>query len=560
MYNWQSPFNKDGSLSNNTQSMEQSSPFTTGAFYNWLLTNTEQMHAFQNRMPPSPLPPTMNPYLSPFMPPPMFPVQNMNTSPNSAIPSVSALPPKRPDDNSLDITKKKRRQEQNRVSARESRRKRKEYISNIETKVKELEDENKRLKSIIEQSVPKQNPERIMQRQQILNKLQTMLIKGASNDELIKIITLFKCHYSAYGTNNFSETRFYIDKLFNCMMPSKTTSFCLYLLMNNIQNIENHEDFFRSMPDAPDPEGGMGDLQRERDILKQKEEKMREILKKEIGDDSLEKEEHIHDNTNNNNNNNNTNNNSNNNNSNNNNVEWDHVHVNINLKKEKGIEEKREKETNDETDKHRMDLWNLMCSELELTKDQEDKIIETKPKLRSIIEKFHKSANYLEKLNEILIDKNNSLDSYIDELQEILTPIQVVKYVLWAHCYTNNESLASFVNSNKISQIQHMIKTGEEQDMLSVCQPISKSKDSSINMNNLKSNYSMNNTASNSNNSISNSMNNSASNSVNNSASNSVNNSPVPISGPVSTNDTNDSSYSDSSSYSRENDIDIDKV
>ena len=47
------------------------------------------------------------------------------------------------------------RQEQNRVSARESRRKRKEYLLYIENRVKELEEENKKLHEIIDNNLPK---------------------------------------------------------------------------------------------------------------------------------------------------------------------------------------------------------------------------------------------------------------------------------------------------------------------------------------------------------------------------------------------------------------------
>lgn len=62
---------------------------------------------------------------------------------------------KRPDKLSSDLSRKKRRQEQNRVSARESRRKRKEYLLYIENRVKELEEENKKLHEIIDNNLPK---------------------------------------------------------------------------------------------------------------------------------------------------------------------------------------------------------------------------------------------------------------------------------------------------------------------------------------------------------------------------------------------------------------------
>ena len=92
--------------------------------------------------------------------------------------------------------------------------------------------------------------------------------------------------------------------------------------------------------------------------------------------------------------------------------------------------------------------------------------------LLSIISKFHNTASLLEQLDKGLKDKNDSLDAYIDKLQGSLTPMQVVKYVLWVYCYTNNESLSSFIKSNKLDQIQKLIRSGDDKDLESVSELI----------------------------------------------------------------------------------------
>ena len=192
-------------------------------------------------------------------------------------------------------------------------------------------------------------------------------------------------------------------------MPSTTVSFCLYILQNNMK------------------------------AVREKQQKKEEEVKSPSADDSTS--------------------------------------VETSIKKESTVSDKAPSvDSQDTKGKSECvrdgDLWKLLCRELEITEEQNAKIVGSYDELLSIISKFHNTASLLEQLDKGLKDKNDSLDAYIDKLQGILTPMQVVKYVLWVYCYTNNESLSSFIKSNKLDQIQKLIRSGDDKDLESVSELI----------------------------------------------------------------------------------------
>lgn len=124
--------------------------------------------------------------------------------------------------------KKKRRLARNRESARECRKRKKEYGEALRGQLIHLEAENLqlRLKLKIGVDPSKQNDKAT----QITARLNMMLQQECSDADIKKEVEELQEKYSDYGRDRKSSITFHISQLRKCLLPTQTTRTLLWLM------------------------------------------------------------------------------------------------------------------------------------------------------------------------------------------------------------------------------------------------------------------------------------------------------------------------------------------
>jgi len=125
--------------------------------------------------------------------------------------------------------KKIRRLEKNRLSARNCRRKKKEYTQNLQKEINVLEGENLRLRLQLQigQEAEQSNLE---DQQKETEELETLLESGATDAELFTNIEEFKEKFADYGRDRRSAMEFHLRNAKRLLMPTTTTSVAMRVL------------------------------------------------------------------------------------------------------------------------------------------------------------------------------------------------------------------------------------------------------------------------------------------------------------------------------------------
>lgn len=125
--------------------------------------------------------------------------------------------------------KKKRRLARNRESARECRKRKKEYGEALRAQLIHLEAENLqlRLKLKIGVDPSKQNGDKATQ---ITSRLNMMLQQECSDADIKKEVEELQEKYSDYGRDRKSSISFHISQLRKCLLPTQTTRTLLWLM------------------------------------------------------------------------------------------------------------------------------------------------------------------------------------------------------------------------------------------------------------------------------------------------------------------------------------------
>lgn len=133
--------------------------------------------------------------------------------------------------------KKKRRLERNRASARECRKRKKEKKQLLSQELARLEADNLQLRLKLQIG---REDRRDDQSSVITSKLNEMLSEGASEVEVLQKIQELKERFSDYGRDRRSAIDFHVAQLRRCLQPTQTTKAILWL-MSLARQIHEHQ-------------------------------------------------------------------------------------------------------------------------------------------------------------------------------------------------------------------------------------------------------------------------------------------------------------------------------
>lgn len=126
--------------------------------------------------------------------------------------------------------KKKRRLARNRESARECRRRKKEYADSLSRQLAHLEAENLQMRLKLKIGVDSSSVHD-SERDEITARLSTLLQDNNGNDaEMKKEIEELTEKYSDYGKSRRSSISFHLQQLRKCLIPTQTTRTLLWLI------------------------------------------------------------------------------------------------------------------------------------------------------------------------------------------------------------------------------------------------------------------------------------------------------------------------------------------
>ncbi|TYZ62649.1 hypothetical protein PybrP1_007467 [[Pythium] brassicae (nom. inval.)] len=78
-----------------------------------------------------------------------------------------------------------------------------------------------------------------------------------------------------------------------------------------------------------------------------------------------------------------------------------------------------------------MSLWGILASELDVSDAQQRQILERRTAIKKVQEDLNHTLRILQQLEGVTEMKNTALESQVAELQQILTPSQATKFIIW---------------------------------------------------------------------------------------------------------------------------------
>lgn len=78
-----------------------------------------------------------------------------------------------------------------------------------------------------------------------------------------------------------------------------------------------------------------------------------------------------------------------------------------------------------------MSLWGILADELEVSDDQQRQILERRAAIKKVRDDLNHTLNIVKQLEEVTNEKNTALEAQVAQLQQILTPSQATKFIIW---------------------------------------------------------------------------------------------------------------------------------
>lgn len=88
-------------------------------------------------------------------------------------------------------------------------------------------------------------------------------------------------------------------------------------------------------------------------------------------------------------------------------------------------------------------LFNILSTELGVTEEQTNRILERRQRVRQLLAKHMESLKLIEELRTAISRKHSRLDSRCRTIQNSSSPLQVAKFLLWVT--KNSEKLAKYI-------------------------------------------------------------------------------------------------------------------
>ncbi|KAI9988150.1 hypothetical protein PInf_024419 [Phytophthora infestans] len=78
-----------------------------------------------------------------------------------------------------------------------------------------------------------------------------------------------------------------------------------------------------------------------------------------------------------------------------------------------------------------MSLWGILVDELEVSDEQQGQILERRAAIKTVRDDLNHTLSIVKKLEEVTDEKNTALEAQVAQLQQILTPSQATKFIIW---------------------------------------------------------------------------------------------------------------------------------
>lgn len=78
-----------------------------------------------------------------------------------------------------------------------------------------------------------------------------------------------------------------------------------------------------------------------------------------------------------------------------------------------------------------MSLWGILATELDVSEPQQRQILERRTSIKKVQDDLNHTLHILQQLEEVTDEKNTALESQVAQLQQILTPSQATKFIIW---------------------------------------------------------------------------------------------------------------------------------
>lgn len=132
--------------------------------------------------------------------------------------------------------KKIRRLEKNRLSARNCRRKKKEYTQNLQREINILEGENLKLR--LQLQIGQEAEQSVLEEQmRVTEELDALLKSGASDSDVHESIEEFKERFADYGRDRRSAIEYHLRNVERLLMPTTTTTVAMRALQGGSANL-----------------------------------------------------------------------------------------------------------------------------------------------------------------------------------------------------------------------------------------------------------------------------------------------------------------------------------
>ncbi|KAL4174100.1 hypothetical protein KRP22_006040 [Phytophthora ramorum] len=78
-----------------------------------------------------------------------------------------------------------------------------------------------------------------------------------------------------------------------------------------------------------------------------------------------------------------------------------------------------------------MSLWGILADELEVSDEQQRQILERRAAITKVRDDLNHTLSIVKKLEDVTDEKNTALEAQVAQLQQILTPSQATKFIIW---------------------------------------------------------------------------------------------------------------------------------
>lgn len=78
-----------------------------------------------------------------------------------------------------------------------------------------------------------------------------------------------------------------------------------------------------------------------------------------------------------------------------------------------------------------MSLWGILADELGVSDEQQRQILERRAAIKKVRDDLNHTLSIVKKLEEVTDEKNTALEAQVAQLQQILTPSQATKFIIW---------------------------------------------------------------------------------------------------------------------------------